>query len=90
MFFCPLVCTAKVDLDFLIDGSGSIERAGPGNFKRELNFVKQIVKGFEVSKEGTHVGVIIFSSGARVCFGKLIELRMFHIFLVFSSSLGTR
>ena len=56
-----------MDLGFLIDGSGSIEQAGAGNFKKELNFVKQIVNGFKVSKKDTHVGVIIFSSDARVC-----------------------
>ncbi|XP_068680124.1 uncharacterized protein [Montipora foliosa] len=63
------VCTATVDLGFLIDGSGSIEQAGAGNFKKELNFVKQIVNGFKVSKKDTHVGVIIFSSNARVVSG---------------------
>ena len=51
----------------MIDGSGSIEQTGPGNFKRELNFVKQIVSAFEVSRDGTHVGIIIFSSDAKVC-----------------------
>lgn len=51
----------------MIDGSGSIEQAGGGNFKRELNFVKQIVSAFEVSRDGTHVGIIIFSSYAKVC-----------------------
>ena len=66
-FTICLVCTAKVDLGILIDGSGSIEQTGPGNFKRELNFVKQIVSAFEVSRDGTHVGIIIFSSDAKVC-----------------------
>ena len=56
-----------MDLGFLIDGSGSIEQAGRGNFKKELNFVKQIVNGFKVCKKSTHVGVIIFSSNAKVC-----------------------
>ncbi|XP_068680125.1 von Willebrand factor A domain-containing protein 2-like [Montipora foliosa] len=63
------VCTATVDLGFLIDGSGSIEQARRGNFKKELNFVKQIVNGFKVCKKSTHVGVIIFSSNAKVISG---------------------
>ena len=70
----------------MIDGSGSIEQTGPGNFKRELNFVKQIVSAFEVSRDGTHVGIIIFSSDAKVCmqifFFCLVIMRLVSVLLV--------
>ena len=60
MFY--LVCTLPVDLGFLIDGSGSIEYQGKGNFPRMLNFVKSVVSFFEVSRGKSRVGFVLFSS----------------------------
>ena len=59
-------CKAKVDLGFIIDGSGSIEAAGKGNFKKELDFVKSITQAFDISKEQTHVGIILYNEKATV------------------------
>ena len=47
---------------FLIDGSGSIEAAGRGNFRRCIEFVKNMVSSFSVSPLHTRVGVALFSS----------------------------
>ena len=66
MFFLAAECKAKVDLGFIIDGSGSIELYGKGNFKKILNFVKELTRGFDVSKEGTHVGIVIYDHEAKV------------------------
>ncbi|KAL9981494.1 hypothetical protein ACROYT_G010201 [Oculina patagonica] len=63
------VCAAKVELAFLIDGSGSIDKSGLENFRRTLSVVKKIASGFEVSTYGVHVGVIVFSTGPRVVSG---------------------
>ena len=60
--FFTKVCRAKIDLGFLIDGSGSIEAYGKGNFKRVLQFVKYLVGAFKVGRSKTRVGVILFSS----------------------------
>ena len=59
-------CKAKVDLGFIIDGSGSIEAAGKGNFKKELTFVKGITQAFDISKEQTHVGIIVYNQEPKV------------------------
>ena len=53
-------------LGFIIDGSGSIEKNGPGTFKKVLNFVKDIIRSFDVSKDGTHIGIIVYSSEPKV------------------------
>ena len=58
------VCNRRLDLAFLIDGSGSIETAGRGNFRRCLEFVKTMVSSFSVSPQRTRVGVVLFSSRA--------------------------
>ena len=63
------MCRAKIDLAFVIDGSGSIEAYGKGNFQRCLNFVKRMVVSFKISKIFTRVGVILFSNRARRIFG---------------------
>jgi len=31
-----------------------------------LNFAKELIRGFDVSKEGTHVGLIIYDHEAKV------------------------
>ena len=62
------VCRNRLDLAFLIDGSGSIEHYGRGNFRRCLNFVKRVVSSFHVSPRRTRVGVVLFSSRAWLVF----------------------
>ena len=51
---------------FVIDGSGSIEKAGKGNFQLIKNFVKDLIGGFNIGFEQTHVGAIVFSSARLV------------------------
>lgn len=57
-----LVCRKRVDLAFLIDGSGSIESSGRGNFQRCIRFVKTVVSSFSIAPQRTRVGVVLFSS----------------------------
>ena len=61
-------CRARVDLAFVIDGSGSIEHYGRGNFRRCLNFVKAIVRRFNRDSGQTRIGVVLFSSRPRLIF----------------------
>lgn len=58
------VCRRRLDLAFLIDGSGSIETSGRGNFQRCIEFVKTVVSSFSISPSRTRVGVALFSSRA--------------------------
>ena len=48
-----------------MDSSGSIEKAGKGNYKKCLNFIKTAVNGSFISETFTHVGLVVFSS--KVC-----------------------
>ena len=57
-----------MDLLFIIDGSGSIESSGRGNFDKVKNFVKDLTQSFDVSKEGTHIGIIVYSDSPTVGF----------------------
>ena len=67
-FYFLAVCLAKIDMTFLIDGSGSIEAYGKGNFKRCLDFVKRMVVSFKISQRLTRVGVVLFSHRPRLIF----------------------
>ena len=58
------VCRKRLDLGILIDGSGSIEHYGRGNFRRCLNFVQRLVASFGVSPTQTRVGIVLFSHRA--------------------------
>jgi hypothetical protein len=53
---------------FLVDGSGSIESYGRGNFKRCLNFVKQVASAFSISRSKGRISVTVFSSKTKVIF----------------------
>ena len=69
IFYIFSGCRARVDLAFIIDGSGSIEQYGRGNFRRCLNFVKAIVSKFSINNGQTRIGVVLFSSRPRLIFG---------------------
>lgn len=66
MSLTHVVCVAKVDLAILIDGSGSVDQNGLEIFRRERDFVKKIVRGFQVSRYSVHVGIIIFANAPKV------------------------
>ena len=53
-------CTvSKMDLYFLLDGSGSI---GSSNFQQSLDFVNQLASEFNISSEQVRTGLTIYSS----------------------------
>lgn len=56
---------------FVIDGSGSIRQAGPGNFNLMKTFMKMLIEGFRVDLNRTHVAAVIYSSSVyvKVLFG---------------------
>ena len=64
----PVKCKGKVNLGFLVDGSGSIEHYGKGNFQKVKDFIKEMIRGFNVGKDDTHVGLVLFSSNVEVVF----------------------
>lgn len=58
-------CIAKIDLAFLIDGSGSV---GRGNFRRCLSFIQNVVRGFKISPRYTRIAAEVYSSTPRRTF----------------------
>ena len=62
------MCRSMVDLAFVIDGSGSIEHYGKGNFKRCLRFVQRVVRQFKINSGRTRVGVVLYSTRPRLMF----------------------
>jgi hypothetical protein len=64
---CPpdLVCTSKVDLLMLLDGSGSVNWYGPG-FEQERTFAKSMFNSLGFGDEGAKAGVILFSWEAEL------------------------
>ena len=56
-------CPVPIDFAMIVDASGSISRR---NFKRLLEFVEDMLDGFDISEEGTHIAVIEYSTSASV------------------------
>lgn len=66
MFLTEAECGDGVmDLVFVIDGSKSL---GPANFERVKRFVNSIVDSLDISRTGTHVGLLQFSTKVRTEF----------------------
>lgn len=57
------MCRRPVDIAFAIDASGSV---GSWGYLKEKNFVREVVHQFGISRSGTHVAVIVYSTKARV------------------------
>ena len=56
-------CYTTVDLVLALDASYSV---GPINWKKEVQFAKEFISNFHISKTGTHIGVIDFGTVANV------------------------
>lgn len=57
------VCEAVADVAFLVDSSGSIGRR---NWVKMLDFLKDMVRAFNVGPDKTHIAVIAYSTKAKV------------------------
>ena len=68
IYFSFQECKAKVDIGILLDGSGSIDFQSPGNFEKCKKFLKNLVSSFNIAKDGTHVGLVVFSSDPTMIF----------------------
>lgn len=64
-FFIEPPCTRALDLGIIIDKSKSVKIANLRKLKRSL---EKFVHKFEVSAEGTHVGLISFNDNAELLF----------------------
>lgn len=59
------VCKAVADVAFIVDSSGSIGRR---NWVKMLQFLKDLVKAFNVGPQKTHIAVVAYSTNANVEF----------------------
>ena len=59
-------CYKVADLCFVVDSSGSINKADPGKWIRILDFMKHIVRSLSVNSSGTRVAIVLFSNQGRV------------------------
>ena len=65
-------CEELVDLCFIVDASGSITYNNPtgdhNNWELQLQFLNELVDLFEIGKDATRVGVVIFSEEVKLVF----------------------
>ena len=59
------VCQTAVDLVFILDSSGSV---GDWNFDKVKNFVRNVIDFFNIGPDGTHVGIVTYSSSSELEF----------------------
>lgn len=63
LLFSSEQCSQISDVVFVVDSSGSIGRR---NFKRELQFVKQVASTFKMGPKQSQIAVISYSDDAKV------------------------
>ena len=63
LFF--LGCNTTIDLVFLADGTKHIKRS---HFKKILRFIDNLVRVFHVSREGTHVSLVLYGDDSDTIF----------------------
>jgi len=51
-----------------LDGSGRIDYQNTGNFKKCQEFLQSFFSSFNICKEGTHAGMVLFSKTSEVMF----------------------
>lgn len=66
--FSTACVTQKFNLVFVLDGSGSIESQGKGNFQRSKYFIIEMVRSFNIGKKETNVALVLYSKKAQVVF----------------------
>ena len=58
-----------LDLNFVLDSSGSINDKGAGNWNIILQFVSNVVRHFRIGRNDVQVALVLFSNVARVQWG---------------------
>lgn len=51
---------------FLVDGSGSIEHQGRGNFQRSKDFIIALVRTFEIGRDEVNVATVLYWHSFRI------------------------
>ena len=73
--FSSSVCQTKLDLVFVIDGSGSV---GVHNFIKVKEFLKNVVDFYNVGLDQTRIGLITYSYRVSVNERKRFEKFPYH------------
>jgi len=63
------VAECFLDLNFVVDSSGSIRDKGPGNWDKTLQFVANVVRQFTIGPNNVQVAFVLFSRDATVEWG---------------------
>jgi len=58
-----------LDLNFIVDASGSVKHDDPDNWDKSLKFVADVVRQFVIGPNDVQVSFVLFSTDARVEWG---------------------
>lgn len=68
-FWVMHVTDCWLDLNFIVDSSGSVNARDPSNWDRSLQFVADVVREFTIGPNDVQVSFVLFSTEARVEWG---------------------
>jgi len=56
----------RFNLVFLVDGSGSIESQGQGNFQRSKDFIINLIDSFDVGRDQVNIATVLYWHSYRI------------------------
>ncbi len=68
LFYFVIVCEHNVDLALLVDGSAIITQSDPGDYRRILTFLHDLVSKFDLGSGRTRVAAVVFGDVGQVVF----------------------
>ena len=75
----PDTCQTKVDLLFVLDGSGSMTQQG---WNQEIKFFGDVIEYFDIGPDATRVAAVSYAENSRIVRMKMHRLYFYFTFFV--------
>ena len=64
-----LVCKARIDLGFLVDGTNTVLRSGSSIYQQVIEFLREFVRQFAISRTAARIGIVTYASQSKTLIG---------------------
>ena len=61
IFLVSTVCTARIDLGFLIEGTSTFLRSGSQKHQNVIQFIRETARRFKISQKATRIAIITYA-----------------------------
>ena len=65
IFLVSTVCTARIDLGFLIEGTSTVLRSGSQKHQNVIQFIRETARRFKISQKATRIAILTYAFRAK-------------------------